>query len=97
MRHLLNTLFVTTEDAYLCPRWGEHRSNPWSTAARTISAPHAQCDYLFFLCRGFARLDGCLCSAEYQPYPSAPREVDSWPDPLGKAMAMFFCGGPNIE
>lgn len=65
MRHLLNTLFVTSEDVYLSLDGENVVAQPRQTDACTLSASYALRNHLFLLFRRIARPDGCLCSAGY--------------------------------
>ena len=67
MRRLLNTLFVTSEDAYLTLD-GENivvRREKEETAR--VSSAQSGRDRQLLLCRGFARSDGGLYQTQYRP------------------------------
>ena len=60
MKQLLNTLFVTSEDAYLSLD-GENVVEPGKANSCPFSTTYADWNYRILLCRGISCADGSLC------------------------------------
>ena len=65
MRHLLNTLFVTSEDIYLTLDGGKHSRQSGQDGHCPVSATYTVGDYLVLLSRRVSSSYGRLCAAWY--------------------------------
>lgn len=79
MKHLLNTLYILSEDIYLSLDGENVVANRDKQAAARYPLHTLQNIITLFLCRSVPRTDGGPAPSARLFWPSAPLEENSWP------------------